>query len=497
MKYPAFLGGSYVAQAPTADYEETINYYLEVLESEGATSRLSLLPTPGVLNLAEKLPDETITAMIKDVGSGPGRAHFAMDGAEYAVFGTSFCTVTETGVLQARGTVALGDDPATICSNGDAGGQIFITSGGNGYLYTPATTTFAAIGALAGKATMGDYLDGYFLALDANTSMLYISALFDGSSWSTSTDFAQRSLGADPWLSMKVVGRYIWLFGEQTSEVWEDTGATFPFAPAPSGFILWGIAAPFSAAVLGEAVIWLGQDRAGRVCVIRGEGFTPNVISHFPFELAVRDYVRISDAFGEAYSDLGHSFYLISFDTAAVTWAWDDGMRLWSKRGTWLQEKASYESWYPRFHAYAYNEHRILNSRGSFVYKLGPEFRTDIDDRMIRRVRRAPAIMNENRRVFYASFELDMEVGLGEESNPADVQSDNPQVILRISNDGGKTWISEQYRPAGKAGEYFRRVRWNRLGAARRRVFEVVVTDPIPWRLTGCYLETVDSGKAA
>ena len=66
----------------------------------------------------------------------------------------------------------------------------------------------------------------------------------------------------------------------------------------------------------------------------------------------------------------------------------------------------------------------------------------------------------------------------------------DPQVMLRLSNDGGKTWISEVWRSAGKVGEYLRRVRWNRLGVARRRVFEVSVTDPIPWRLVGAYLES-------
>jgi hypothetical protein len=71
----------------------------------------------------------------------------------------------------------------------------------------------------------------------------------------------------------------------------------------------------------------------------------------------------------------------------------------------------------------------------------------------------------------------------------------DPQVMLRLSNDGGKTWISEQWRSAGKKGEYLHRVRWNRLGAARRRVFEVSVTDPIPWKLTGAYLKMQSSKK--
>jgi PKD repeat protein len=73
------------------------------------------------------------------------------------------------------------------------------------------------------------------------------------------------------------------------------------------------------------------------------------------------------------------------------------------------------------------------------------------------------------------------------------VPASDPQVMLRISNDGGKTWISEQWRGAGKLGEYFRRIRWNRLGQARRRVFEASVTDAISWRIVGAYLKASTS----
>ena len=65
----------------------------------------------------------------------------------------------------------------------------------------------------------------------------------------------------------------------------------------------------------------------------------------------------------------------------------------------------------------------------------------------------------------------------------------DPQVMLRVSNDGGLTWVTEQWRSAGRTGEFDWRVRWNRMGMARRRVFEVSVTDPVAWKITGAYLK--------
>ena len=65
----------------------------------------------------------------------------------------------------------------------------------------------------------------------------------------------------------------------------------------------------------------------------------------------------------------------------------------------------------------------------------------------------------------------------------------DPQVVLRLSNDGSRTWITEQARPMGKTGEYLKRVRWNQLGTARNRVFEVFIADPVRWRISGAYLD--------
>lgn len=67
-------------------------------------------------------------------------------------------------------------------------------------------------------------------------------------------------------------------------------------------------------------------------------------------------------------------------------------------------------------------------------------------------------------------------------------QGHDPQVMLRVSNDGGRNWVMEQWCSGGKQGEFTKRVKWNRLGSSRKRVFEVVVTDPVVWRLLAAYM---------
>lgn len=117
---------------------------------------------------------------------------------------------------------------------------------------------------------------------------------------------------------------------------------------------------------------------------------------------------------------------------------------------------------------------------------MSPDYYTDIDGTSgIRWLRRAPAIVNENKWVKYNTFELDIETGLGATTG----QGSDPQVRLRISNDGGKTFVAEQWRSAGAIGEYNKRVRWTRCGSARRRVYEVSGSDPVPFRLLGAWQE--------
>lgn len=472
MEYPEFVGGSYESQAATADAEKTVNWYFERMESRGATARSALYPTPGV-------------KQFNSFGGGPGRAHYFRDGREFAVVGSNFLEVFENGGVISRGTVAINANPATISGNGDGGDQLFITSGDNGYIFQLSTNVLTQVAFLTGKATMGDHLNGFFLALDAKTSTFHISNLLDGLTWDP-TQFAQRSVAPDPWRAMRVLGRYVWLLGEETSEVWYDAGNTpFPFAFHPSGLVPWGIAASFSVAVSEGALTWIARTNRGKAFVLRTTGFTPEVISTYAVQAALGRLPVIEDGIGDSYNDLGHSFYLLHFPEADQTWAWDAQSQVWAERGTWDESQNRYGVWRPRFHALAFGEHRILDAKTGSLYRMSSEFSLDADNALIRRLRRGPTLQLENRRLNFSSFELDLEPGLGVVSG----QGSDPQVMLRISNDGGKTWSAEQWRGAGKMGEYHTRVRWTRCGQARRRTFEVSVSDPIPWKITNAYIE--------
>ena len=99
-------------------------------------------------------------------------------------------------------------------------------------------------------------------------------------------------------------------------------------------------------------------------------------------------------------------------------------------------------------------------------------------------LRRATHLSREDRLESHHAFELDVEVGVG------NVDAPDPTVTLRWSDDGGHTWSHHHTRTLGTSSQTAKRVRWQRLGRPRDRVYEVSGSDPVKIALIDAYLST-------
>lgn len=487
--YPGFIGGSSVAHSEWASGERTVNYYVERMDSATSPFPLALYPSPGMESVAEAT-------------SSPGRGSLKLvhQGTEraFCVIGTLFGELSSVYGLTVIGAVAVDSHPATLAWNGDGGGQVLVASGDKGYLYDLDSGVFSTVRTSA--TTMVVHLDGYFLALDTNTSTVYRSALLDGTSWD-GTEFHQRSIASDPWVAIAVLDRYLWHFGTETTEVWYNQGSlNDPFVPHPSGLVPYGCIAPFSVQVVSGTLMWLSQTTEGNGAILRTSGFSPEVVSTFAAHIAVEEETRIEDAIGDVYEDLGHTFYLLTLPTVGRTLCYDAtqimqipaSMR-WTDRGTWLSEENRFDAWRPLYHLFVFGQHLALDRTTGDVLRLHADLGFDADERPLRRVRRPQGVWSGNRRVFVAEFEVFAEPGLG----LATGQGSDPQMALRVSVNGGKTWGAERSRSAGELGNYTARMRWHRCGSGRYWVPELVVTDPVPWRLVGAQYRGTPMERAA
>lgn len=476
MRFPAFVGPSYVSQSPMADCEQTINFYTETIESEGAKTRRILAPLPGYVTFGS-------------FALAPNRCLWGRDGLCFSVTGFGLVQWSSAGVGTSRGTLSNDALPATIDSSGDAGGEVWVVSGGLGYTYTPATTTLAAQSSAGTGLVQGGYLDGFFLALD-DTSTFKISNLLDGATWDP-LQIAQRNDAPDRWQALLVSGKYIWLFGSETTSVLYDAGSfPFPFALVPGVLIKTGIAARFSAKDMNGTPIWLTSTSAGQGQIVQASGFGPPTrISTYAVEYAIQNYTTISDAVAFVFQYQGHWFYQINFPSANDAWLYDASSGAWSKPLYWDPALAAWQCSRAQYFCHAFGKHLVADRATGSVYQLSSASYVDAGGAALRRLRRCPfpPMTSDASFVFLKELQIFMDVGIGLSSG----QGSDPQVVMRLSRDGGRTWGNEHWTSAGAIGKYLTRVTWNRLGRFRdgMGVLEVSCSDPAPYRWTDAAID--------
>jgi hypothetical protein len=469
--YPGFIGGTYRAQSLRASQEQTFNFYPEILGTDSGKNKAILLPTPGFTSWCV-LP------------KGPNRGTFVDQGRMFAVGGDTVYEISMAGTPTPLGTVAYVDaKPVRWASNGRAGGQILIAASRNGYILD-LTTNVVTLVRTANTDAVG-FLGGYFIALDAVNTRFEWSDLFDGTVWPGLNVYV-RSNKSDPWVDLRVVGSRLVLYGELSTDYWwhPENSSLNPFQPLAGGEIDHGSAAPDSFAEVAGSAIWLEQTGQGRGSVVMSTGVSVNPISNHALQHAIENYARIDDAVGSTYHIEGHTFYLLTFPSARVTWVWDTAVPgVWTNRGTWISEENDYDYSHPTFHQYAFDLHTVADRESAIIYRMDDSLYLDVDERPLRRTRRAPALSQGGRRGYYGYFALEVESGVA----PLGV---DPLVELRYSDNGGMTFQSAGFRSAGKMGEFNHLCEWFGLGSSEDRVFEVVMSEPAPYRITNAYLSS-------
>ncbi len=477
MEFVGFCGPSNPSQSVIADCERLRNWYVERVESPAAPTGAALYPTPG------------LQAFASPSGSGV-RGAWAMNGRCFFIVGTNIVEVFQTGAYTVRGTVAEDDRPATISYNrlaASGGGALFITSGDKGYHYHLGTNVLTTV--LTSGATMGGMINSRFLSFNLTNGQVRMSALNDGTTWDPTLYF-DRTQAPDPWQMMIVNPPEIWMIGEQTGEVWYDSGAfPQPFAPIPGAFFKTGALAPFAGGIAGDTVTWLARTAGGGAKIVAAKGYTPEAISNFAVDTALAAYLRedgVAAAELLSYEDHGHLFAVFNFPASKNSWAFDFTGGLWHERSSRNATTAVEDVWFPRVHAAAFGKHLIGGRNVATIAEMDVTFGSELNGAPIRRVRVAPPLWAApGGRLIIDRLDLKVEPGLGVASG----QGSDPTVMLRTSMDA-KTWGKERHASAGAMGQYGTNVYWLMVGSSNDLwVPEIVVTDPIPWRISGAEIQ--------
>ena len=352
-------------------------------------------------------------------------------------------------------------------------------------------------GAFSGGGTV-DIVDNYFVYNRPGTQQWAASDAL--SPITRSLSFASKDGAPDNLVSMIVDHREVYLLGERSSEVWVDTG-TFPFAfqRIPGTSTQHGIAAQFTMARLGNSFAYVSRNDRGQGQVVMMNGYVPQRISTHAVENSIKDQF-IDDAIAWSYQLEGHEFYVVTFPSVDLTWSYDTSTGMWNK-WLWVDSENVYHRHRGNCVALFQGLVVVGDWENGKIYQLDPENYTD-DEGPIRRLRRCPHLVTDFLRQYFSTLQIQFQPGVGLSgiqqsiSNSAiagiaiaglavagtsgtEISNVNPKAMLRFSNDGGSTWSNERWVGIGELGRYNNRAIWRRLGWARDRVFEVVVTDPV------------------
>lgn len=471
-----FIGPAYKLAALPESCQRAVNLYLEQAE-QGGKAPAWLRQRQGRTALTLSVP----------LNAGGVRGLCPTTTFLYFVVGnTVYALAQDLTTVILIGSINSGAGLVSMSDNG-VGGQVLIVDGVGGWIITKATNAFVAVaGSFPNGVSHCDYMDGFYVACGDGTSQWYKSAALDGTSWS-GTDFGAVTGMPGALLNVVAMQSQAWLFKEKSTEAWINTGqAGFPYARnGNSASIEVGIAAPYSAAKLDNTVFWLGRDERGAGIVYRANGYTPQRVSDYGVETAIQGYIKagitIADATAYAYQESGHAFYVLSFPTADATWTYDCATQSWHERqyrdpATNLphRDRAS-------VHAFYQGVQLLGDWQNNVLYRQSEDVYTDNGDPILRL--RSTVPIADGAGLFFQYFsrlQIDFDPGVGITGTG---QGSDPQVMLRWSDNGGKSWGNYHTGGIGKIGEFLHRTFWTRLGRARSRCWEVSWTDPIPGRI--------------
>lgn len=458
-----FATTSYKSDSLPLAAQRCVNLYAE-MQPPNAKTQVAVFGEPGIASFAT-------------CGTGPIRGAHVFNEVPYIVSGPFLYSFSSVGAVTLLGGQISGVGRVSMDDNG---AQLQIVNGTDGYLYS-ATGGFSRItDANFNPANTTTMLDRFFLHDRIGTSQVFRSALLDGANYSEAS-FATKEAKSDYVRSVKNLKEVLHVFGVTTTELWANAGlANFPFQRLPGGVIDCGIIAPHAFAEADEALFIIGSDRIA----YRLAGAQKQRISTHAIEQAWQKYTSTSDAFGVARTWNGHKFVTFTFPSQAVlpgqtnSWTWDVASNLWHEQESRDINGQAMGRWCGNVAFEAYGKTFIGDAFSGQVGYYDDNTQTEFG-RSMYATAVAPILHADQRRAFMAKYELDIETGVGLVSG----QGVDPQVMLDISDDGGRTWSYPQsWRSMGRLGAYGQRLRWFKLGNFYSRVMRVTVSDPVPRR---------------
>jgi hypothetical protein len=451
--FVAAVGPSYHLPERKSAVQRAVNLALRQIEGDGESHQSVLISTDGLSQLI-------------DFGAVVRGAIATADGREFVVAGNTLYETT-TGAAVSRGSLSSTTGVVCLCP-GET--QLVVVDGGNGYVLNLATNVFGAITDPDWRGAIWvTYVNGTFVFVPPNNQeQFYLSAIDDASTLDA-LDFSSADAVPGAIVTHRALKQETYFFKPFSTEVWiYDGEADFPLIRYNSTPIAVGCVGIRAAIEAADTLIFVGRTARGTGIVYMMQGHQPIRISNTAVETDLRGAgVDLSQCSLWVQQKEGAEYVCVNAPGMPTSWCWDAATKQWHERaelvdGEWVpfrvdQVVAAGSS----HHAFAGN---IMYSMDDATYTIGTD--------PLVRSRTWPHLSNPAKEpISIFGIEIGCTTGYG------------GQIMLRKSSDGGFTWGPWLLRSLGAIGQWMQRVRWLGMGASRDPVFELRVSDAVPFAI--------------
>ena len=450
-------------KSPNVSNQQRINLYAE-MQKDAEKTRIAFFGRAGRL-------------LFVNAGDTPWRGGIVVGERLFGIHRGTLWEINNAGTMTNRGTVSTTTGRVDMATDGDI---ILITTGTNGYNYDLSTDTLTVIAdpQFPQTARTCTWLGAMFIVDIGGGDQFQWSP--DGINWDA-LDIASAESAPDGLVRVLADHGEILVAGEATTEFWGLSGdADAPFVPVRGSTLEYGLAARWSLTKYDSSLAGLFKNRMGQVQVMRLQGYTPVPMSNPEFDSIINGYSTVSDATAFSRMQGGHPFYQINFPSAGKSWEFDSLTGLWGE----VQYGLNGARDRGEFCLDYINRPRLFDYANGSIYTIDPTLYADNGD-PIRSVLVSRHFFAEYNSVRINKLFVDFESGVG----LATGQGSDPQVMLRVSRDGGHSWGNELRASMGKMGQYTKRATFPPLGTARDFMFELAITDPVKRVIVGAGID--------
>lgn len=439
------------ARHSAAGVTRLINCYVEEAGKEGKLA-FPIFPCDGLESFA------TLTS------GGACRGIFSTDTWCYVVSGRLLFAVDYGGGVTTVG--GLPDDGVVIFSRNRASPSqvVLTTTGGFAYVLTTSgsthTLTEISDSDLAPPHSNA-FINGYTLYFTQDGRVWYSS--LDNASAIDALDFFEAEGNPDRLVRGFVHQNTVFLLSTDTTEIWhndpDDTNN--PFHRAPGGFLQFGCLASGSVVSLRENIAFV--DNHGQVRIANAAGSTQRISTHAVERAidALSDNGKMAIE-GFVYERRGHVFYVLS--GSSFTWIYDLTTGQWHERVS--QGKTRWRAaYYTKFK----ERHVVGDFESGLLYTLDPDSYDEANGHLTMTIQFPVHAWPDAIALNRLRFDMIPGVGL----NSATLHVSDPQLMLSISRNGGKSFESERTRSMGKIGEYTTMTIFDKCGSSNEDGFVV------------------------